>query len=669
MSSTMRSIFIFLLWISGFGVEGAGRESSQYLRDSVRCDSVLLYELLARAESLEQWQPDSSLILYDELEFAATQCNNQELLLKSTFYKTFVYQNMGDPARAFTQSELAEARYREAGEERGIASAINARGTSCILAGHWQEAVVYLHQATEAFEKLELYPEMLVSLQNLTIVYASLDQHAKSEEIAHRMIEIAESLQDSLSIYKANISILNSMLNQDRMEEADLYMEICDQLADFELPPTVRVDHMITKGQWYQRKGELEKARLEKQKAYNLSLELNTPTQIIRSLHSLATVLHMQKNSFKAITYWEEAVSMCTTFSLSSDLVEILKFLSEAYKATGQTTRYIESLEEYIATKDSLQGLESEKYIHFLQNRYQAERKERLIRELEHDNELHLMNLNLKVRNIRVRNILLLCLLVGLILLVWLGVQRMKIKDKEQLLLKRESEIQRVQLTSLKQQYEMNLLEAGLRGQEDERKRLARDLHDGLGGTLNAVRLCFDHLLGRQDAYKEEMDELKSMIDHSCKELRLIAHNLRPDLFLSKGFITVLKNYFRQMETFYGVKIQLNMLDEAKSDLPLRMATDCFRSIQELIVNAIKHGQAQRIDISMILEDDMVTVMVEDNGRGVQGDVEPSGIGLASIRERTRLWGGEMVLEQPGERGFSVTLTFNSKNPQYETAN
>jgi two-component system NarL family sensor kinase len=200
--------------------------------------------------------------------------------------------------------------------------------------------------------------------------------------------------------------------------------------------------------------------------------------------------------------------------------------------------------------------------------------------------------------------------------------------------------------------------QAMLQGQEDERRRLARDLHDGLGGQLAAVRLYLA-TAGQRAALPLEPAQLLTQavaqLDHAIGELRQVARNLMPEALLSFGLTQALHDLCAAGPLAAGPQVQLQTYG---FDVRLAPAVEVelYRLVQELLTNALRHAQAQQVLVQLMRHGPEVQLVVEDDGRGFDPATVGSGVGLRSVRARVQYLKGTLdVHSQPGQ-GTTISI-------------
>jgi signal transduction histidine kinase len=203
--------------------------------------------------------------------------------------------------------------------------------------------------------------------------------------------------------------------------------------------------------------------------------------------------------------------------------------------------------------------------------------------------------------------------------------------------------------------------------QESERRRIAGELHDGLGQILSLVKLKIEEAAGSVDAdatptIKNTLERLSSQVKTALGELRRIAMNLRPSTLDDLGLVATLSWYFREFGAARpNIKLELDVsVNEA--DVPDPLKISIFRIIQEATSNALKHANAERIGVGLKISEGFLNLAIEDNGRGFDTSRAKEhrdfkhGMGLQSMRERAELSGGSYEFQSAPGQGTRVTV-------------
>jgi signal transduction histidine kinase len=194
--------------------------------------------------------------------------------------------------------------------------------------------------------------------------------------------------------------------------------------------------------------------------------------------------------------------------------------------------------------------------------------------------------------------------------------------------------------------------------EEDERRRIAGELHDGVGQVLTALTLTLDAAVSEPDAavVRRRVASARSLADTARAGTRDLSHRIQPARLEERGLVAAVRDLASQ--SGFPVMVQA---DDAAGDPHLLGATatvEAFRIIQEALANAAHHSGAPRAQVSVTRQDQRLTVVVADEGRGFDpADVPESGIGLAGMLERSRLLGGQLSIESAPYAGTRVTIS------------
>ncbi len=215
-----------------------------------------------------------------------------------------------------------------------------------------------------------------------------------------------------------------------------------------------------------------------------------------------------------------------------------------------------------------------------------------------------------------------------------------------------------------KHRYELRgLTEKLFQSQEDERRRIARELHDEAGQSLTAVKLGLDRLEERHAArnpdLQSEICAIRQMISRTASEIRRLSYNLHPTLLVDLGLEPALELYFKEIEKHVSLDIEFNMVGFDQR-LNMDMETVFYRFSQEALTNALKHSGAEEFKLSIIKSYPRIIFMAEDDGAGFDPLIigkDKKCLGLLGMRERVSLLGGEFLMRsRPGE-GARIRIT------------
>lgn len=207
---------------------------------------------------------------------------------------------------------------------------------------------------------------------------------------------------------------------------------------------------------------------------------------------------------------------------------------------------------------------------------------------------------------------------------------------------------------------QLRLLAARLEeAREDERKRVARDLHDDIGQILTAIRMELNWIEGRLISPSDEMIErVKSAIDLTGKTVntvRRVCSELRPAILDDLGLAAAIRWHAEEFSSRTGIGCEISVRPKSLS-LDPATATTIFRICQECLTNVMRHAQAQFVRVSLYERNGNAYLCVEDDGKGFR-EAEVSGsLGLLGMKERARNCGGELKIASSPGKGTTITL-------------
>jgi two-component system sensor histidine kinase UhpB len=193
-----------------------------------------------------------------------------------------------------------------------------------------------------------------------------------------------------------------------------------------------------------------------------------------------------------------------------------------------------------------------------------------------------------------------------------------------------------------------------LAAEEAERLRIARELHDEVGQTLTAVALQAELASARADEDQPYLAELAAIVQDSLEDVRRIARELRPEALDDLGLVNALIALCSRVAEQSGLRIH-RRLDTPVAQLPAEVELAIYRIAQEALTNAIRHSEATEVDLSLARENGDLVLSIKDNGRGLPEQVLEGG-GLAGMRERAMLIGGQLTLDSQPSAGVEVRL-------------
>ena len=327
-------------------------------------------------------------------------------------------------------------------------------------------------------------------------------------------------------------------------------------------------------------------------------------------------------------------------------LAEALTVMAEYYNRTGAQQQAYEALRQANTLNDSVLTAANIKQANTLSAIYENDRKEKAIAKLELDK---------KIQTADVRQKTLLNTIFGIVI-VMLFIIGIGIHGN----FKKNQKIERQRIAELEKEKQLMGVEAMLKGQEEERRRLARELHDGLGSMLSGVKISFSTLLDNipmTPAHADAYGKTLAQLDRTIAELRKVAHNLMPEALARFGLKSAIKDFCESLRLGGNIEIICEQFGEDR-ELGNIADVNVYRILQELINNAIHHGKARRILVQVTTTADKILITVEDNGKGFELDnlKKATGIGWTNIQSRVNYFNGVIDIDSKLREGTTINI-------------
>jgi two-component system sensor histidine kinase DegS len=201
--------------------------------------------------------------------------------------------------------------------------------------------------------------------------------------------------------------------------------------------------------------------------------------------------------------------------------------------------------------------------------------------------------------------------------------------------------------------------------QEEERQRIARELHDGVGPALASLNIRLRtarKLLDQDHPAAEEIEELAELAQTNIQDIRRLIYDLRPAILDELGLVAALRDYVAHYQKEHNLQVTLS-LPEGNSRLPAPLETALFRVIQEALANVARHASARRVQVALQWDDRQVCAHIADDGQGFDlGDAmsrarQGGHLGLWSMRERVEQLGGQLEVHSAPGQGTQLVMT------------
>ncbi|NRA94329.1 MAG: hypothetical protein HRU26_16955, partial [Psychroserpens sp.] len=545
-----------------------------------------------------------------------------------------VYNNLGQIAFENRDQELARSYYDKALEELDRNDNKTARG---IVYGNYSatydnsnEFDKELEYSLKAIElnKDDEY-ELCFLYYNHSVIYEDAGFHDEAIyylELARNMA--SRSGEVRVEAYATMNLAYDAMDNKKNYDESANYLkrvgEICDETGSAEICHY----YYMTLGRLQTYQKLYDKAENSILKSIELAKQRGLTSKITESYMMLGNLEYERGNYNKAAQIFE--ANNIDDFDVVSMWYANLKYKKRGLLEAelGNYKRSNELLNQYVIYADSIHKFENRNLLTNADRLYKVEKKNKEIAEQQlilNEQELELQERNTQI--IYMSGITIFLIVASF--LTWLFFQQ-KQKRKNQ------------EIVSLKQEQQIRSLEALINGEEKERSRIAKELHDGVNGDLSAIK----HRLSRyQNQTGIDLSEAIKMVDDSCEDVRAISHNLIPPSLENYTLRESLSEYCMNLNETRSEQISFQYVGDNFRCSKASEVT-LFRIVQELLNNSLKHAKANEILVQLTSFEDTLQLTVEDDGIGFDVNQNQSqGLGLGNIRSRVEYLNGELDIQ------------------------
>jgi len=597
-----------------------------------RTDLLLLLSIEFR-----QINPDSSNNISEQLMKLSAQQKNIPLHQKAEINKVYYYLNKSNADSGLSVSEKnIRSLLKSKGNDSLLAQYFSAAGLSLMRLNRQKDAMEKFLNALKTSEQAGDKLMMAKAQHNIGWAYMELNQY--TEAITHftSALQIIEKnkIPFKMAVSYANIASCYGALN--KYDSVYKYAGEGIKMAHEQNNYQTEANGWYIMGTAYTNEKKYEQALACFLKAKPIRAKIGDPFFIVSDLAVLSELYAMMNKTAEGLQTGNEALTIAKKENLQSKLPMIYKAIALNYEKSGNYAAAAELYKQVNVLKDSMYENASAEAVVEMKTKYETEKKERIIQEQQ---------FNLKKKNYFIITISALVLLGAL--LAWLFYNRTKLKQETKL-----------QAAVLSQQ--QIAAAAILQAEENERQRIAKDLHDGVGQIMSAAKMnlsSFENdLQFKDEEQKLSFERIISLVDEGCKEVRSVSHQMMPNVLLKSGLGKAVAEFLDKIDQKV-LKVNLhteglNEHIEATTEIVL------YRVLQESVNNVIKHSGASELDLSLIKDADGISATIEDNGKGFDSKnlSEKAGLGLKNMKARVEYLKGTIDFDSSPGRGTLVAI-------------
>jgi len=472
--------------------------------------------------------------------------------------------------------------------------------------GSFEKSLFYGKKGIAAGKRYNNLKGLLISLNNTAVSSLEVGKLKEAEDIFKELLRLGEINDIPRSKVKAWVNLINLNIRKANKAEFNYYLAQLNKfLAENPEAPYAKSD--LRQLPIFNANKYLYDNNYSEAEAIALKgLATTDDNELIQILFNTLTNINYAKRDYAKAQYYQ----------LKSDSIQV------------------------ILNKEDLTDFEAE-----LSKKYQTEKNE---------NQIKLQQAKLRQKNIL--NFVLSGGAVALLIILLLFYRNYNHRRK----------LQQQRITELETEKQLLATQSLLKGQEEERSRLAKDLHDGLGGLLSGIKLQLGAMKGNLILTEENglaFDKALIKLDESIAEMRRVAHNMMPESLLKTGLKQAILDYCESLSANQDFTIicELYGIDEKMNN---SVEVIFYRIIQELVNNAVKHSGASQILVQLFHDENHFAITVEDNGKGF--DLEKTDFmnstGMRSIQSRVNYLKGTIDVKSEPGKGTSIFIECRDEN-------
>lgn len=569
-----------------------------------------------------QGKYDMALKAYNRCMKLAEQINDLRGLSQVTNNIGIVYTNKGEYDKALEIYQESMEYERKRKNRNGEAEALNNIGVIHYYMGNMDQTIKYFEEAVVIEEELGNDHLLKKGYNNLGALLDYTKDFDEALKYYQKALAISEKLHD-----KQEISIaLNNIAGI------------------------------------YQSKGKYDQAKEFYLRSLKIKNELGDKNGASTTYFNLGTLEEKKNNADKAIEYYKKSLEISESINSKLNIKEATKNLAASYEKKGQFQIALLYHKKFAAIKDSLLNEEKAKAVAEMETKYQTIEKEKLLlaeknksAELAKENAIKEKNVAVQKKKTaeaeeaeaKSRNVAI-GLAGGVIALFFLGLfiiqrNRRKAQAEKDAIIIQERE---------------KGLHAVIDAAESERRRIAKDLHDGIGQQLTGVKMAMQQLSGEN----EKIKSIENIINETSLEVRSLSHRMMPKMLEEDGLLPALEDLFKKTFDLNNIRYEFNSIG-LENRVSEKIELSVYRVVQEIVNNILKHAQASQIMIDVMRKTDKLIVLIEDNGKGFDPN-KKSGLGLQNMETRLSTIGGKITIDSEIGKGSSFTINIPLLNTE-----
>jgi len=635
--------FIFCLFCySSRAQNNHYRDSLWQLVQSAKEDTTKIDLYLQYGDLYRLTQPDSATLFYQKAGKLADRLHFNRGTTAYISHYIEVLNNKGLYTQALALCEQSVKLNQQMGNQRDLARAYNNVANEYQYLGALSSASEYYLKAIRISEDLHAKPFLKVLTNNLASVFLELEQYDKAYTYASRSNTIAHELHDTNGIASSVVNMGIAELHLSKLSQAMQHFRETVWYGRYLGDYTFEEDGYLNMAELNTRQKNIDSAIVQNQHALDMAIKNDNPNYKILSLGGLADDYSARNNWPKANGYIMQAIAIAEKIQDRNTMNQLYTRASRIREGLKDYKGALLYKNKYALLNDSLLNEKTRDHINDLETRYQTVQKDKAIAE----QQLQLENTKAIVRK-RNTQLWLMGSGVAVLLLISLLIVR---------LYRQRQKLNNQRLLSIQKEQEVTLLKAVLEGQEQERQRIAREMHDDMGSGLTTILyLCQDLDHSKMPHNENVAGKIASTARSLTSKMNEIIWSMNREYDTLEDLVAYIRHNASEMLENTSMDYDIQVPDTIPSiTLSGKARRNIYLVVKEALHNAMKHAQADFVNIDIKVNSHL-QISVRDNGCGITRNERRYGNGLQNMRARMDTIGGTFDIQS--EQGTTVQLT------------
>ncbi len=591
--------------------------------------------LINRYDKTINSNADSAFYYINKATKLSTASKN-DFLLSRCFTKLALYYNLKNDLkkdRDYVLKSLILS--KKCNNYKTLSFCYNHLGVLEMDKGSYNSSLKYLLYSLEIATKHKLPENSCFALNNLGNLYDLQKDTVKALEYfkLDEKISLENKLDKNLMYVYSSLALLQK---NSRKNEAINYYNKSLVLAKKLKDENQQFSILINLSAFYlhENKRESNQKALDcLNQSKSLALKLKNSINLFYVYFNIGGYYSKNKNYDLALENYQKALDLAPMIGDNEQVLNIYKTLSYTYKEDKEFEKAYFFQEKFHNLQDSIFSVSKNNAFNEIQTKYEVEKKNLKISLLFKEKQIE----SNKKRTVIYGSIAVLLPMSFLLLFYKNRIKLQKIiRENENKLFVQEKQ-------KLQQEQEIKRILGVVQGQDEERNRIAKEIHDGVGGTLAGIKLNLTQI--NSNIKNEKIHVIISQLSSLFQELRAISHNLSSNFIKDKKFTNLLFELKEEYEYRKEFEVELTIYPENSFEtIPENTKHQIYRIVQELLTNISKHAKAKKVALNLTEHTDSLNIIIEDDGIGFESNVR-KGIGLKNIEERLKTINGIFNIE------------------------